>query len=270
MTGTFTLSKGEALTIVTGGQNGYNSGGSATAYGVGGGMTYINSNTKGTLLIAGGGGGATSAQAGGVGGSTAGNISGNAGQAGHAGGGAGGSGGQSGHAHIHSGYAYTTNNTTYYSTSNGCYTNSASLPFTCTVTYNKSGSPVDNGVFNCPVCGRSTHIYTQFYDTHHSACGDSSTDVGKEWYDRVWVNYCGSCGKSTAGAVGVGNQVPSNLYTSNHTYYKTFYSLSCGQTNHASTGGSNYINPAYALSNTPGSGVQSGNGYARITLMSLS
>ena len=76
--------------------------------------------------------------------------------------------------------------------------------------------------------------------------------------------------KSTAGAVGVGNQVPSNLYTSNHTYYKTFYSLSCGQTNHASTGGSNYINPAYALSNTPGSGVQSGNGYARITLMSLS
>ena len=270
MTGTFTLSKGEALTIVTGGQNGYNSGGGATAYGVGGGMTYINSNTKGTLLIAGGGGGATSAQAGGVGGSTAGNISGNAGQAGHAGGGAGGSGGQSGHAHIHSGYAYTTNNTTYYSTSNGCYTNSASLPFTCTVTYNKSGSPVDNGVFNCPVCGRSAHIYTQFYDTHHSACGDSSTDVGKEWYDRVWVNFCGSCGKSTAGAVGVGNQVPSNLYTSNHTYYKTFYSLSCGQTNHASTGGSNYINPAYALSNTPGSGVQSGNGYARITLMSLS
>ncbi len=72
----------------------------------------------------------------------------------------------------------------------------------------------------------------------------------KEWYDRVWVNFCGSCGKSTAGAVGVGNQVPSNLYTSNHTYYKTFYSLSCGQTNHASTGGSNYINPAYALSNT--------------------
>ena len=269
MTGTFSLSKGEALTIVTGGQNGYSSGGSASAYGVGGGMTYINSNLKGTLLIAGGGGGATSAQAGGVGGSTSGNVSGNAGESGHAGGGAGGNGGQSGHEHIHSGFAYTTNNTTYYSSSGGCYTNSASLGFSCTITYTKSGSPVDNGVFECPVCHQQAHIYTQFYDTHHSACGDTSTDVGKEWYDRVWVNFCGSCGRTTAGAVGKNSSVPSNLYTTNHTYYKTFYSLSCGKTNHASTGGSNYINSKYALSNTPGSGIQAGNGYARITLTSL-
>ena len=58
-------------------------------------MTYINSNAKGTLLIAGGGGGATAKAAGGAGG-TGGGVSGNSGGSGQAGGGAGGSGGSAG------------------------------------------------------------------------------------------------------------------------------------------------------------------------------
>lgn len=60
VTGTFWLRKGEVLTYVVGGQDGYNGGGSASSFGNGGGMTSVVSNQKGTLMIAGGGGGAFS------------------------------------------------------------------------------------------------------------------------------------------------------------------------------------------------------------------
>ena len=53
VTGTFWLRKGEILTYVVGGQNGYNGGGNASSFGNGGGMTSVVSNQKGTLLIAG-------------------------------------------------------------------------------------------------------------------------------------------------------------------------------------------------------------------------
>lgn len=71
VTGTFWLRKGEVLTYVVGGQNGYNGGGSASSFGNGGGMTSVVSNQKGTLMIAGGGGGAVSHGNGNAGGSAA-------------------------------------------------------------------------------------------------------------------------------------------------------------------------------------------------------
>lgn len=46
VTGTFWLRKGEILTYVVGGQNGYNGGGNASSFGNGGGMTSVVSNQK--------------------------------------------------------------------------------------------------------------------------------------------------------------------------------------------------------------------------------
>lgn len=102
VTGKFYLTKGEILTVIVGGQDGYNGGGSAASYGNGGGYTIISSNQKGTLLIGGGGGGATSKGNGGNGGEETGLLLqkpatvGNAGESGGAGGGGGYAGGKAG------------------------------------------------------------------------------------------------------------------------------------------------------------------------------
>lgn len=112
VTGTFWLRKGEVLTYVVGGQNGYNGGGSASSFGNGGGMTSVVSNQKGTLMIAGGGGGAFSHGNGSAGGSAASVINGNNGQSGMAGGGGGYQGGTAGeridHYHVASCNVYHT------------------------------------------------------------------------------------------------------------------------------------------------------------------
>lgn len=95
------LKKGEILTCEIGGQNGYHGGGTASAYGKGGGMTSVISDLKGTLLIAGGGGGASVTGNGGDGGSRASVMTGNSGQSGMAGGGAGFQGGTAGERIVH-------------------------------------------------------------------------------------------------------------------------------------------------------------------------
>lgn len=102
VTGKFYLTKGEILTITVGGRDGYNGGGSAASYGMGGGYTLISSDRKGTLLIGGGGGGATSKGNGGNGGEETGLLAqtpseaGNGGENGGAGGGGGYAGGKAG------------------------------------------------------------------------------------------------------------------------------------------------------------------------------
>lgn len=96
VTGTFWLKQGEILTCTVGGTDGYHGGGSASAYGKGGGMTSVTSDQKGTLLIAGGGGGAYAQGHGGAGGSSASVVRENNGQSGMAGGGAGYQGGTAG------------------------------------------------------------------------------------------------------------------------------------------------------------------------------
>ncbi len=98
----FWLEKGEVLTYVVGGSNGYNGGGRGNMYTSGGGCTMVSSDRKGLLLVAGGGGGATSAGAGGAGGSLEGLLSaGYDGEAGGAGGGGGYRGGMAGEQILH-------------------------------------------------------------------------------------------------------------------------------------------------------------------------
>lgn len=104
--GRFWLRAGEVLTVNTGGQNGYNGGGAASAGGFscGRGMSSIASSTQGTLLIAGGGGGASPTGNGGAGGSQSSLRPDGAqsGQDGMAGGGGGHTGGLSGEYLMHS------------------------------------------------------------------------------------------------------------------------------------------------------------------------
>ncbi len=97
------LQEGEVLTCNIGGRNGYNKGGGfdPAVGAVGGGCTVVSSNLKGTIFIAGGGGGATGCEDGGPGGSAA-NVTagesllGTAGESGGAGGGGGYAGGRAG------------------------------------------------------------------------------------------------------------------------------------------------------------------------------
>lgn len=100
------LRKGEIVSYTIGGRNGFHGGGSADRFANGGGCTMISTNLKGTVLIAGGGGGASPMGNGGAGGSNAsvtGNASasGSAGQSGGAGGGGGYQGGGAGELIVH-------------------------------------------------------------------------------------------------------------------------------------------------------------------------
>ena len=263
---TFSLSKDEVMTINTGGQNGYNGGGAASAYGVGGGMTYINSNAKGTLLIAGGGGGATAKAAGGAGG-TGGGVSGNSGASGQAGGGAGGSGGSAG---SYKAATYGTKrvyvltahpewtNATYkvnlvsgkaggYNASNAAYPVSA--PKGSYLTVNGENWYLESDL-NCWASDHNPASYPlKFYKTatasgvgvrFHGSAFDKDPD-----YDYGW---------RTNGVVGL---------------YQDQRVLTAAESSIASKGGTNYVNATYAKSNTPSSGVRSGNGYAKITLTSI-
>lgn len=65
------LVRGEVLTFDVGGANGYNGGGSGSAYGTGGGCSVLSSDKKGLIAVAGGGGGASVVGSGGAGGSSA-------------------------------------------------------------------------------------------------------------------------------------------------------------------------------------------------------
>jgi len=129
------LVAGEELHYNVGGQNGYNCGGTGAVYGSnGGGRTSVYSNRQGTLLIAGGGGGASVNGNGGMGGSSAslGNA-GEYGESGQAGGGGGFVGGKAGEVllHEHEETCYldhvmleTTSNTTLIDGNKSYYTDS--------------------------------------------------------------------------------------------------------------------------------------------------
>ena len=263
---TFSLSKGEVMTINTGGQNGYNGGGAASAYGVGGGMTYINSNAKGTLLIAGGGGGATAKAAGGAGGA-GGGVSGNSGASGQAGGGAGGSGGSAG---SYKAATYGTKrvyvltahpewtNATYkvnlvsgkaggYNASNAAYPVSA--PKGSYLTVNGENWYLESDL-NCWASDHNLASYPlKFYKTA------TASGVGVRFHGSAFNNdpdY--DYGWRTNGVVGL---------------YQDQRVLTAAESSVASKGGTNYVNAAYAKSNTPSNGVRSGNGYAKITLTSI-
>lgn len=236
VTGTFWLRKGEILTYVVGGQNGYNGGGSASSFGNGGGMTSVVSNQKGTLMIAGGGGGAFSHGNGNAGGSAASVINGNNGQSGMAGGGGGYQGGTAGeridHYHVASCNVYHTHvgSSDRYG---GCYTKYVENKRVVTWTDNLCCS-------NCQE-GPNAH----FPGNPYGACGNFNPNWEKEIDDSY---YDLTCGKTTSTIVGY----RCGMYNGQILSSKPAY------------GGSNYVNSAYAMMYETYSGVRSGSGVAEL------
>ena len=236
VTGTFWLRKGEVLTYVVGGQNGYNGGGSASSFGNGGGMTSVVSNQKGTLMIAGGGGGAFSYGNGNAGGSAASVINGNNGQSGMAGGGGGYQGGTAGeridHYHVASCNVYHTHvgSSDRYG---GCYTKYVENKRVETWTDNLCCS-------NCQE-GPNAH----FPGNPYGACGNFNPNWEKEIDDSY---YDLTCGKTTSTIVGY----QCGMYNGQILSSKPAY------------GGSNYVNSAYAMMYETYSGVRSGSGVAEL------
>ena len=236
VTGTFWLRKGEVLTYVVGGQDGYNGGGSASSFGNGGGMTSVVSNQKGTLMIAGGGGGAFSHGNGNAGGSAASVINGNNGQSGMAGGGGGYQGGTAGeridHYHVASCNVYHTHvgSSDRYG---GCYTKYVENKRVVTWTDNLCCS-------NCQE-GPNAH----FPGNPYGACGNFNPNWEKEIDDSY---YDLTCGKTTSTIVGY----RCGMYNGQILSSKTAY------------GGSNYVNSAYAMMYETYSGVRSGSGAAEL------
>lgn len=234
--GTFWLRKGEVLTYVVGGQNGYNGGGSASSFGNGGGMTSVVSNQKGTLMIAGGGGGAFSHGNGNAGGSVASVINGNNGQSGMAGGGGGYQGGTAGeridHYHVASCNVYHTHvgSSDRYG---GCYTKYVENKRVVTWTDNLCCS-------NCQE-GPNAH----FPGNPYGACGNFNPNWEKEIDDSY---YDLTCGKTTSTIVGY----RCGMYNGQILSSKPAY------------GGSNYVNSAYAMMYETYSGVRSGSGVAEL------
>lgn len=258
------LMKGEILEFCIGGQNGYNGGGSASAYGRGGGYSILSSDKKGVLLIAGGGGGASPGGDGGSGGSTASVISGRDGQDGYAGGGGGNQGGTAGELILHH---HTSELCPYHTHAGntaeggGCY--QMPVTFTGTCTYIDQGWRTDNacGVVYCSSCKASSQGTNHCHWYAHSSCGQA----GGHW------GYT-TCGK--------GHTVHSwgSFYSGTHPYPITTYELSCGVqegwncqyeegqviSSMPACGGSNYVNGEHACSQTSEMGVRSGNGVLKI------
>ena len=270
VTGKVWLTKGEVITSVAGGQNGYNGGGTATnsSYGNGGGYTIISSNLKGTLLIAGGGGGATTLAAGLPGGSGTNSISGRNGQNGAAGGGGGYQGGASGyvttHTCSHNGSLATTNGVTYAAGSGGCYSNTYSLPLSCTqtITRNRTEYTSNQWSGSCANCGRNSGVYyIDLYTTSHSACGTGTSGPSGV--------VCPGCGRFTSGST-----VPT-VGIATHTYYITVYTKSCpyadGQvvSSASGSGGSNYVNTDHMVSYAGSQDARTGNGAVSIISSSI-
>lgn len=272
----FYLTAGEKLTITAGGQNGYNGGGSGSAYGCGGGLTSIVSDKKGTLLIAGGGGGASFSGNGLEGGSNTSLRADNStsGASGMAGGGGGYVGGNAGeyeaHYHVNASGALTGNtdgSDMSIRTGGGCYTRQVTATETLTGTCSYSYKWVAGNTQTCGVCGQNAmqdhglwkaHSYTEHNTGYHGEM------LGGYWQ----CNWCGTRG------FGWGTQSMNGLSAGTHTYtYKesvTYYTLSCGYfdgeilSSSPAYGGSSYVNSTYAVSSKFTAGDRTGNGQASI------
>lgn len=241
------LERGEELTYVIGGQNGYNGGGQGKVYANGGGYSMVASKKDGILLIAGGGGGASVAGNGGDGGSKIRVTETEAGQNGTAGGGGGYRGGIAGtvEAHLHSekcSHVHIGISTSY----GGCYTKEA-------------------------VCG-STDISKQeawryFYygnvadDGSHKYCERCASDSCAGHLDIFYRYTCRRCGTSSYGEFKRCTAV---------TAYEPACGLeegySCGMTDGQvlsavpAYGGSNYVNEQECIDYVQSAGVRNGNG----------
>lgn len=255
--GTFYLSQGELLQYDLGGHNGYHGGGSATAYGVGGGYSQLSSDRQGLLLIAGGGGGATKAQNGMPGGSAQKNVNGRDGERGKAGGGGGYRGGSGGtwvvHRHIencrhvHQGDAVN---------GGGCYT-VESICGSSSFRREEKGSIFyygdidrDGNACYCVRCGSYSCVghTDRFYRNICNACG-KDYDESKPPVCTVRTGYLPGCGREEEYICGMEE---GQVVSSQPAY-----------------GGSNYINTDASSSYVEQAGYQNGNGTFQITSVAL-
>lgn len=269
VTARFYLKRGDVITVSVGGSNGYNGGGTASAYGKGGGCTVITSNEKGVLLIAGGGGGASGLGNGGAGGSTL-SVTNTYlnGASGMAGGGGGYRGGTAGTVVYHT-HKNTCGNHTHSgnATSGGaCYATAQYDSVTCTVTTRRGQF---NKLWSCTACGNNSFHYWG-WEGVHSVCGAS------DW--QTCETTCTSCG-AQGGDTHPDIWGSTNYFNKTHTettqtgYKKTCTvpeGWQCGKTtstvdaSNPAYGGSSYVaSGALSQSNTPGN--RSGNGVASIS-----
>lgn len=240
-TGSFWLTQGEILTCTVGGSDGFNGGGTSTAYGTGGGYTVFSSDRKGILLIAGGGGGASLSGNGGMGGSLGSTVGENEGGGGMAGGGGGAHGGSAGETMLH----YHTGNSSEYGE---CYT----IPNICQGETFSEHRVVIGQYDGCRYIGDDG----QWYDDGYCERCESYICVLHDVYEYSYT--CDTC---------------KALYTENCPSVCTRmlgYSVDCGYTegqaygSYPAYGGSSYVNREYAYSYEEQAGVRIGNGYASI------
>lgn len=248
------LTKGQVLTINTGGQNGYNGGG--TGYYVGGGASTIKLNNN-ILLAAAGGGGGAGALAGGVGGGAGGAASGGSGTNGGAGtAGTNGGGGGSGY-----NYTYNTNCSSCYTGKNTCkggyvnyncsscyygkntckggyYNTTCNTYYSCSscscasyttsnITYNhgtgynyylcKNGSWASNGYTNNVTCGSDTKVYSCSSSPSGSCTNGNTYTVTCTGYCKGTVTTCASYNRCSACGCQTYNQAYDSCYTGSNT-----------------------------------------------------
>lgn len=240
-TGRFWLSQGEVLTCTVGGSNGFNGGGTSTAYGNGGGYTVFSSDRKGVLLIAGGGGGASLNGNGGIGGSVDSLVSNSVGERGMAGGGGGALGGSAGETVIH----HHTGNSSKYG---GCYTVSSR----CQSTVFTEKSIVTGQYNGCDYIGADGNWH---HDGYCVQCGSYVCS----WHDMYEYRY--TCDKCGALYKDYCPSVCTQMFG---------YSAGCGYAegqvigSYPAYGGSSYVNTEYAYSYEKLAGVRTGNGFGSI------
>lgn len=243
----FYLNRGEKLTCLIGGQDGFGGGGSGKTYANGGGYSKVISSEQGVLLIAGGGGGASGSGNGYPGGTQNRLTDGENGESGGAGGGGGYQGGLCGkvtvHEHVEGCMHKHTGVATAYG---GCYTKAA-------------------------VCG-STDIYKQeawrsFYygniadDGSHKFCERCNSHSCAGHLDIYYKYTCRSCGAS--GMEDIKKCTAITAYEADCGWDEGYV---CGMTEgqllsaEPGYGGSNYVNIAACTDFVSEAGVQAGNG----------
>ncbi len=249
--GCFYLEKGDRLDYVIGGRNGYMGGGEATEYGNGGGYSIISHSRNGTMLIAGGGGGATPQSHGGLGGSREQNTGNSNGEKGQAGGGGGYRGGTSGEVvrHFHDEtciHEHIGNSSTY----GGCYT----VKKIC-------GSRIferiemGQGFYYGNISDTGEHIYC-------ARCG--SYECPGHSYS-IWGYRCSKCSK-----VYEQKQVECTVMSSYEPGCGKSEKPTCGRENgeilrsNKAYGGSNYVNDMYCIDYDEVQGANGKDGFLRI------
>ncbi len=258
--GSFWLEKGQAVSCIVGGSNGYNGGGDGTVYANGGGYTMVSTQEDGILLVAGGGGGAGSFGDGGAGGASVSVLpSGYAGECGGAGGGGGYQGGCAGELLVHNhvngecNHVHEGNPSVY----GGCYTKALTCGRKLEHSYchTEYWSWGGSDEIYCPNCGADATLGEEcsghertYYDHECPIHGkiDCNRRESEPFYCPAASGYGLSCGRSEEYICGY--PYDGYIISSKPAY-----------------GGSSYVNAGLAQSYNKEAGVREGDGYIFIT-----